>query len=88
MSRVDNQNSPMPDPYFHLDAFPRCPTCGLEVHTLTFSPAVDSEDERVLTNFRWRCPNEHFFATALPDIPLPTWRRLAERPLRLIWRYH
>jgi hypothetical protein len=70
----------MPDPYFHVDAFPRCPTCSLEAHTLTFSPAIDSEDERVLTNFRWRCPNEHLFATALPDIPLPTWRRLSERP--------
>jgi hypothetical protein len=49
----------MPDPYFHLDAFPRCPTCGLEAHTLTFSPAVDSENERVLTNFRWRGRTRH-----------------------------
>jgi hypothetical protein len=44
---------------------------------LTFSPAVDFDDKRVLTGFRWRCANEHFFATALPDIPLPrggVWR--------------
>ena len=32
----------MPDPYFHLDAFPRCPTCGLEAHPL-FEPV---EEER------------------------------------------
>src|SRR5690348_10622175 len=81
-SKLDNEPAPlMPDPYFRLDAFPRCPTCGLEAHTLTFSTAVDSEDERVLTNFRWRCPQDHFFATALPDTPLPTWRRLTERPV-------
>jgi hypothetical protein len=41
---------------------------------------MDSEDTRVLTNFAWRCPNGHTFATAMPDIPLHTWRRLTERP--------
>ena len=31
-------------------------------------------------DFAWRCPNGHRFATAMPDIPLVTWRRLTERP--------
>ena len=41
---------------------------------------MDSEDERVLTDFAWRCANGRTFATAMPDIPLPTWRRLTKRP--------
>ena len=69
-----------PDPVLFLPGFPRCPTCGAEAHELTFSPAVDSEETRVLTDFAWRCPNSHQFATALPDVPLVSWRRLTERP--------
>jgi hypothetical protein len=67
-------------PVLFLPGFPRCPTCGAEAHELTFSPAVDSEETRVLTDFAWRCPNGHQFATAMPDVPLVTWRRLTERP--------
>ena len=70
----------VPDPVLFLPGFPRCPTCSAEAHELTFSPAVDSEETRVLTDFAWRCPNGHAFATAMPDIPLPSWRALTERP--------
>jgi len=70
----------MPDPILSLPGFPRCPTRGAEAHELTFSPAVDSEATRVLTDFAWRCPNGDQFATAMPDVPLPSRRRLTERP--------
>jgi hypothetical protein len=46
-------------PVLLLPGFPRCPTCSAEAHELTFSPAVDSEETRVLTDFAWRCPNGH-----------------------------
>jgi hypothetical protein len=70
----------MPDPVLFLPGFPRCPTCGAEAHELTFSPAVDSEGTRVLTDFTRRCLNGDQFATAMSDVPLPSWRRLTERP--------
>lgn len=63
-----------------LPGFPRCPSCAAEAHELTFSPAVDAYETRVLTDFAWRCPNGHTFATAMSDLPLTTWRRLTERP--------
>ena len=31
-----------------------------------------------MTGFVWCCPTGHQFATAMPDIPLPTWRRVVE----------
>ena len=67
-------------PVLFLPGFPRCPTCGAEAHELTFSPAVDSEETRVLTEFAWRCPNDHEFAGAAARHSPPNWRRLTERP--------
>ena len=61
-----------------LSSFPLCPTCAAEAHVLTFQPAVESDRTRVLSEFAWRCPNGHVLATAMPDIPLPTWRRAIE----------
>ena len=28
------------------------------------------------TNLRWRCPGDHLFATTMPSLRLPHWRRL------------
>ena len=55
-----------------------CPDCGTEAHNLTFVPVVDPDGTRVLTDLARRCANAHQFATAMPDIPLPTWRRGVE----------
>lgn len=63
-----------------IPSFPRCPDCSAEAHVLTFRPIVDAEDTRVLSEFAWRCPNGHTFATAMFDIPLPTWRYAPPRP--------
>ena len=54
-------------------------TCSDEAHVLTFRPIVDAEDTRVLSEFAWRCPNGHTFATAMLDIPLPSWRYVPTR---------
>jgi hypothetical protein len=72
--------------------FPRCPDCGVEAHELTFRPVVrqvdghsdDGEptvyDERELSDFAWRYPNHHLFATRMDDMSLPNWRRAEPRP--------
>ena len=83
----------MPDRVnINIPSFPRCPICEAEAHVLTFRPVVrqvdgqtDEDrptvyDERELIDFAWRCPNDHLFATAMGDVPLPNWRRLTERP--------
>lgn len=57
-----------------IPSFPRCPDCSVEAHVLTFLPIVDAEDTRALSEFAWRCPNGHTFATAMLDVPLPSWR--------------
>jgi hypothetical protein len=63
-----------------LPGFPRCPTCGAEAHVLTFLPEVEPDGyTRVFVDFAWRCPNDHVFATAMPDIPLPSWRNQTPR---------
>jgi hypothetical protein len=40
----------MPNPVLILNGFPRCPTCQAEAHELTFSPAIDAQDTRVLSD--------------------------------------
>ncbi|MGI9148915.1 MAG: hypothetical protein ACR2IK_20590 [Chloroflexota bacterium] len=70
----------MPNPVLIPARFPAVPHLRRRRHELTFSPAVHSEKTRVLTNFAWRCPNGPQFATALPDVPLVSSRRLSERP--------
>src|SRR5919201_5886026 len=66
-----------------IASFPRCPACEAEAHVLTFRPAVESDGTRVLSEFAWRCPSNHVFATAMPDLPLLTWRRAATEDLEL-----
>jgi hypothetical protein len=61
-----------------IPSLPVCPDCGAAAHNLTFVPVVEPDGTRVLTDFAWRCANGHQFATAMPDLPLPTWRRVVE----------
>lgn len=37
-------------------------------------------DERMLSEFAWRCPNGHEFATAQPDLELHTWQYAPLQP--------
>ena len=61
-----------------ISSLPLCPDCGAAAYKLTFVPTVEPDGARVLADFAWRCPSGHQFATAMPDIPLPTWRRVVE----------
>jgi hypothetical protein len=61
-----------------LSSLPLCPDCQAAAYKLRFVPVVEPDGARVLTTFAWRCPTGHQFATAMPDIPLPTWRRVVE----------
>jgi hypothetical protein len=71
----DPRNACLLVPVLRLAGLPHCPICNAEAHELTFRPVVDSEGTRVLTNFAWRCPTGHVFATDMPAIPLPSWLR-------------
>lgn len=61
-----------------IPSLPVCLDCAATAHSLTFVPVVEPDGTRVLTGFAWRCPSGHQFATAMPDIPLPTWRPVVE----------
>jgi hypothetical protein len=61
-----------------VPSLPVCPDCGATAHSLMFVPVVEPDGTRVLTSFAWRCPTGHQFATAMPDLLLPTWRRVVE----------
>jgi hypothetical protein len=61
-----------------IPSLPLCPDCQAAAHSLTFVPVGEPDGTHVLTGFAWRCPTGHQFATAMPDVPLPTLRRVLE----------